>query len=108
VQRAYYRLVQTSPPTVDDFRSHAALGKALLTTDLARRRMVEGVSVYATLAQARRNARAFPGHGSYIAELAIYDDTPAIVERTGRQPGDHTIWADPAELLRCVTSVILI
>jgi hypothetical protein len=68
--------------------------------------MAEGVSVFATIRQARRNARSFPGHGGYIAELAIPDDAPVTVEHTGRQPGHHTLWGEPNVLLRCVLTVV--
>lgn len=104
--RVFYRVVQANPPTLEDFTSHVALGKAPMSADPVRRRMAEGLSVYATFRQARRNARSFPGHGGFIAELVLPDDTPVTVERTGHQPGHHTIWGDPAALLRTVVSVV--
>jgi len=105
VARIFYRVVQSDPPTLSDFTSHAALGKAPATNDPARQRMAEGLSVFATVNQARRNARSFRAHGRYIAEVVI-DDESLTVERTGRQPGHHTIWGDPAALLRSTARVL--
>ena len=104
--RLLYRVVKTNPPTVEDFESHVALGKAPMSADPVKRRMAEGVSVYATLNQARRNARSFPGHGRYIAELIIPDGAALTIARTGRQPGHHTIWGDAAEILRYAASAV--
>lgn len=100
-----YRVVGSLGPTATDFQSYVALGRVPTMLEPARRRIAEGISVYATLQQARRNARAFPGHGRFIAELSIPDGAPIAIERTGRQPGHHTIWADSAELLSYVVSV---
>lgn len=102
--RAFYRVVLVEAPTVDDFKSLMALGKAPLGANPVKRRMAEGVSVYATINQARRNARSFPSHGAYIAELIIEDDADLTFERTGGQ-GHHTIWGDPSRLLECVVSI---
>jgi hypothetical protein len=102
----FYRVVRSNPPTLEDLTSHVALGKAPATTDPIRRRMAEGLSVFATFRQARRNARSFPGHGGYVAELVIPEDAPVSIERTGHQAGHHTIWGDPVVLLRCVASVV--
>ena len=66
-----------------DFQSHVALGKLPITSDPTTRRMAEGISVFATLSQARRNARSFPDHGGFIAELSIPDLAPLTVARTG-------------------------
>jgi hypothetical protein len=59
------------------------------------------VSVQATVQQAGRRAR-LPGFGQYIAELRIPDTSPVRWRRTGRQPGHHTLWGEPDELLACV------
>jgi hypothetical protein len=71
-------------------------------------RLAEGVSVNATLQQARKRARQVPSlRGKrFIAVLVIPDDSPITFERTGRSPGHFTLWGDPDELLRCVVSIL--
>ncbi|MGH2350698.1 MAG: hypothetical protein ACRDI2_19755 [Chloroflexota bacterium] len=107
--RAFYRIV--TAPTVeeldlDDFKSAKALG-APPPRHAANLPLWDGLSVFATEAQARAKAHDFPGHGAYIARLEIPDDVPMRIERTIKNSrGHHTIWGGPAELLRCVVSVV--
>ena len=103
--RTLYRIVRTNPPALEDFKSHAELGKAPHDDDPYVRRLAQGVSVFATLAQARRNARIFPSLGAFVAEIAIPDEATCTAERSGRHPGHHTLWASPADLLRWVVAV---
>jgi len=64
--------------------------------------------VFATEAQAHRQARGLPMLGGFVAELRIPTLTPEgqpqnlVYERTLRTPGHHTLWASPALLLACV------
>ena len=75
-------------------------------TDEARR-LNAGVSMYATLEQARKKAQAFPFLGDHIACLEIPDDAPVQIERTlPGSRGHYTIWGDPDELLRYVVSIV--
>lgn len=109
--RTFYRIVKTDPPNLEDFKSYRELGILLLRTDAESRRLADGISVYATLAQARRAARSQPFLGRFIAEVVIPDDGSLTLARTGKKPGHHTIWCDPREelasqVLKYVTSVL--
>lgn len=75
------------------------------TTEM--RRLSEGVSVMATLQQARRRARQVPSlRGKrFVAELVITDDSPIAWERTTKTPGHYTLWGDADVMLGCVVSV---
>jgi hypothetical protein len=108
VARTFFRIVTTDPPSVADFLSDKARGKTQ-PTDPARRDLYEGLSVYATLAQARRKARDLPVLGDYVAELRIADDALIRVERTLRSSrGHHTVWGDPEDLLHSVVAVVAV
>jgi hypothetical protein len=105
ITRRFYRIVKTNPPTLADFISNAAKGRPIL--DNARpeaRRLWDGLSVYATEAQARRHARVSPMLGAFLAELVITPDTVVRIERT-LGSGLYTIWGDPALLLSCIARV---
>jgi ABC-type Fe2+-enterobactin transport system substrate-binding protein len=70
-------------------------------------RLAGGLSVFATLAQARAKSRQYPFLGVYIAVIDIPDAASASWERTlPRSRGHHTVRGDPAELLKLVTAVV--
>lgn len=96
----FYRIVRTDPPSLHDFLSAQQLGKRSPGNDPELQRLQDGLSVYATLAQARRKARASPALGSYVATLDIPDDAHVIYERTLTSSGHHTLWGDAALLCR--------
>ncbi len=100
----FYRAVATNPPTRADILSHAVLGKPHDRGTPEARRMALGVSVNATLAQARGRAR-FLGLG-YVAEVAVSEGGPIAFERTGSARGHHTLWGDADALLAAVVRVI--
>ena len=102
----YYRIVQSDPPTLDDFRSYADLSVAYDASTAEARRLAAGISVTVTLAQARARVRSGRVAGAYVAELVVWPDAPVVAERTGHQRGHHTLWGDPAALLACVASVV--
>ena len=102
--RTFYRLIQDPVAAPEHFLSHAARGVVPPGPDPERR--ADGVSVFATFAQARRHSRISPGHGEYIVELDIPDDVDLAVARTGRQAGHHTIWGSPELMLSCVAAVV--
>lgn len=87
--RTFWRIVRTNPPTRNDFLSHAALGRRY--ADTARARQAEGISVFATLAQVRRQAKRYPMLGSWLAELGTDLNLLIRVERTERRSGHHTM-----------------
>ncbi len=105
-ERTYWRIALTNPPTRRDFLSHAALGRRLLDPDPQRVRHAEGTSVYATEAQARRQARRYPILGGWLAEVRLPAGGAVEVERTLGRPGHHTIWGDPDVLLANVIQVV--
>jgi hypothetical protein len=104
VPRTFYRIVRSNPPALRDFSSNAALGKSPTgQTDTSP--LADGISVTATLAQARRRARRYPEIGAFVAVLEIADDADVRAERTLSSAGHHTLWASPELLLAAVTQV---
>lgn len=101
----YYRIVRSRPPTLADFTSRAEQGYPLPNPTPDRQRLWQGISAYATLAQARRNARRFPQLGNYIAAIDLSKGKHLMHERTTQQPGHFTIWGEPAQILACLVSV---
>ena len=103
--RTFYRVVRTDPPTRQDFLSHEALGIQLRNPD--DHELWRGLSVQATEQQARQRAR-LPGFGRFIAEVSIPVDGDIRWQRTGRQPGHHTLWGSPDELVASVTRTVAV
>ncbi len=105
--RRHYRIVKSDPPTLMDFTSNAALGRPLRSGSSEEARYLwSGLSVMETQEQARTLQRRFPRLGAYIAVLDIPVDDLIRIERTLREPGHHTIWGEPDELLRAIVAVI--
>lgn len=102
----FYRIVLTDPPSVRDFLSYEAQGLTPRTTDPESLRLWGGISVYATEAQARRQALAYPFLGHYLARLDVPDVGPIRFERTTRSRGHYTLWGEPAALLGTVVATI--
>ena len=102
----FYRLVRSYPPTLDDFTSQKAKGIPMARPDPEVALLWDGISVYATEAQARNQAKAKPWLGAYIAELAISEGDPITFRRTGTGRGHHTLWGDPAELQARLTRIV--
>lgn len=102
--RFFYRLVRSNPPTLDDFTPNLKLGKRT-PTDPERAALADGISVHATLAQARRRHRVSPMLGRDVAVLRVPTDGSVRYARTLKADGHHTLWADPATLLALVVSV---
>ncbi len=103
VERLFYRIVRTDPPTIADFLSNRARGKARRPVESVRE--WEGLSLFDTEAQARRMARRFPRLGVYIAALRVPADGPIVVEQTFG-PGHYTLWGDPQDFLPRVVAVV--
>jgi hypothetical protein len=105
--RTFYRIVHAptlNSQRIDDFTSDDGRGEEP-PDDPDLRRLHDGISVFATEAQARNKARDFPFLGGFIARLDVPDDAPLRVERTLRSRGHHTVWGEPIDVLRCVTAV---
>ena len=106
MMRTYYRVVKTDPPTVHDFLSGVATGRIPAVATPAMVRLLEGISVFATLAQACRKTRGVDYRmGEFVAELQILEAAAIRVEKTGG-PGHHTLWGDAAVLLSAVVRVV--
>jgi hypothetical protein len=70
-------------------------------------RTYDGISVFETLAQAREAANRFRALGNYVAEVAVSEEAAIRAERTFlHQPGHHTLWGDPDEMLNSVIRVL--
>ena len=96
--RSFFRIVQSMPPTRDDFVSQKAKGLPMARPDPEVALLWDGVSVYATEAQARSQARTKPWLGTHISELVVADGDPITFRRTGAGRGHHTLWGDPSDL----------
>jgi hypothetical protein len=105
VARTFYRIVKSDPPTEAEFLSDRARGRPL-PADPALRRLHDGLSVYASLVQARRKAKAFPLLGGLIAVVRLPDGSPVAYERTLQSSGHHTLWGEAATLLGYVEAVV--
>lgn len=72
------------------------------------RRLAAGVSVFATLEQARKRARQVRSlRGKrFVAEVRIPAGSAITFERTTRTPEHYTLWGDPDEMLECVVSIV--
>ena len=105
---SFYRIIREGLAAETDFLSDKARGLPPRNDDPLTIHVWDGISVYRTLAQAQRKARDYPFLGQFIAELDVDIDTPGIrVEKTyGR--GHHTLWGDPATLLRLVVRMFAV
>src|SRR4051812_2795209 len=104
--RVFYRLVRSTPASFVDVLSKSALGEPLRDDTPENRRLWQGISVYATEAQARRKGRASPMLGRYIARIELSDDSPILSERTTASSGHHTLWGDPSIILAAITLIL--
>jgi hypothetical protein len=105
--RAFYRVVESDPPTLRDFMSYEALGKPLrkprpTPAELASWR---AVSTYITEEAAR--ARALENHqlgfpiGDFIARVVLLRDAP-VTWGPINSKGHCDLTGDPAALLAAV------
>ncbi len=80
--RRVYRLLSRTTPTVADFVSNAAHGRpAPLAADLAA--LWDGLSMYATAAQGRATAAAYPRRGwCAVAAVDLPDDGRFRIRKT--------------------------
>lgn len=107
--RTFYRIIAGSSATRRDFLSNRALSRVLRRSTPETLRTYDGVSVFETLAQARAAAIRFPMLGTSMAELVIPEGATIRIERTfAKQPGHHTIWGNPDEMLGYVGRIVAI
>ena len=105
--RIVYRIVTNDPPTEDDLKTYVELGRELKSADPQRERMITGLSVYSTLAYARRVAKRFPWKGDcFIAEILLEDRPDIIVEQTGSNPQHFTLWCSQEEIRSSIVRIV--
>jgi hypothetical protein len=108
--RAFFRIVQTNPPTRWDLLSNQVRrGDPRPGLPVEIRNLWDGLSVHATEEQSRRQARKHPPLGACIAELHIPEEASGAVrwQRTiPRNSGHYTVWCDPDALLGYAVRVI--
>jgi hypothetical protein len=93
-----HRIVKDGDPSEADFQPTEPQAN-----DSAEvKRLRAGVSMYATVAQARAKARALPWLGAWVAAV---DVTDVPHERTTSSRGHHTVWAHPSALANRVIAV---
>lgn len=100
--RRFYRIVQSNPPTREDF---VPKPPRTVPRNPEKARLFTGLSMYATLMQARRRAAESPWLGTWIAEVTVPDDSGTPFERTTTGEGHYTLWGDPALVLSFVSAV---
>lgn len=99
-----YRIVWTNPPTVDDMKSNAALGRQPRAVTQEVWRLWRGISLFDSIERARRQASRHPWRGdAYIAELRI--PVGAFRIEATRSRGHYTLWGLPHAILSYVTRV---
>ena len=97
----FFRLVRTDPPTLDDFRSHAALGDVPPHVKTGpQREPYRRLSLWATLPKARACARRTRHRYAYVAVLDVPSTAP--VAQRGRDPDHYEIHEHdaPPEVMR--------
>jgi hypothetical protein len=103
----FYRIVQADPPTADDFMSDVARGRPPRSAEPDVVRLASGLSVFATLPQARAKAHQYSFLGTHIAAIELHEGGSIRWQRTlPRSRGHHTVWGAPAELLQAVVAVV--
>jgi hypothetical protein len=106
--RSFFRIAKSIPATDDDFTSQKAKGIPMARPDPEVELLWDGISVYATEAQARKQARAKPWLGKYIAEIVVIEGDPITFRRSGSGAGHHTLWGDPVEIRVRVARTVVV
>jgi hypothetical protein len=102
--RRFYRTIKGPNPTRDDFLSDQARGNDPPAAP-GKRRYWQGLSAFDSWENARAVARRVRSQGDHIAEVTIPASGAITYERWGRNPGHHTIWGDPDDLMARVTAI---
>lgn len=102
--RSFFRLVETDPPTREQFLSYHDRGLTPPGSTPRQLHLYKGVSVFETEEQARARAWSIAWPYDYIAELAI--PVSVHIERQGRREGHHNAYASPDDFLRWVVRVV--
>ena len=69
--------------------------------------MATGLSVYSTLAYARRVGKRFPWKGDcFIAEIRLDERPDIILEQTGSDPLHFTLWCSQEEIRKSIARIM--
>jgi hypothetical protein len=104
--QTFWWIVLTNPPTLEDFTSHAALGRQPRKVAPEMARLLHGLSVEHSEAGAREQALRLPRLGQFIAKLDLPVGGPVTWDQTTKRPGHHTLWGEPAVIARYVVAVV--
>lgn len=88
-----FRVVRTNPPTLDDFKSHAELGRR--RGRHSDERSWRAVSTFVSVELATEKARTYR-LGTYLSELEVPDSIQQTQSRTGHVDLEKTT---PEELI---------
>lgn len=103
--RAYFRIVKTAVPTLEDFLPAAVLGRRRPRNPDLWRPWAEGISVYDDVDWARERVADLPKLGSFLAEVVLDESSRILVDQIGIDPHHFTMYGAPDELLTAVRSV---
>ncbi len=104
--RELFRFIRGETPTLDDFKSHGALGKRMSRGQDdpdAVRRWNDGISVFDEFTRACELA-ADLGFG-WIATIALEYTAGYEVSQYGRDRHHYTIFGEPEQLMALVSKV---
>lgn len=97
--RTYFRIVRGEEPTVEDFWSLRAQGKAL-SDPAIEREWAEGISVFDDFDRACAVSRRYGfSHGSYVVAVVVPNDADIEIRKTFRDRHHYTIYAEPERVL---------
>jgi hypothetical protein len=102
--RLFYRLVETDPPTREQFLPYHELGVTPPGASARELYLSKGVSMFETEEQARGAAPTMKKRYDFIAEVRLPEGVHA--DRQGRRAGHHNIYAPPDDLIRWVVRVV--
>lgn len=95
-RRSFFYLVETYPPTVDEFRSYFERGKTPENASPREVYLHKGVSMFETVDQVRKLARRMSDNYKFIVEVSVPEGVRA--ERHGKSAGHHNVYAPAADL----------
>src|SRR5680860_165988 len=103
-----YRIVLQNPPTERDLMTYEELGIPVFSSDPDAPRMRTGLSVFMSLAHARKKAKGYPWKGRCkIAEIVLSDDSNFRLEQTGQHSHRHyTLWCERSLVRSSITRTI--
>lgn len=101
--RTFFRIIRGREPSLDDFKSHRALGLPLLEPAFERE-WSEGISVYDAEAYAiRRAIKTRHRLGAFVVPLNVPEDGTVEYRQTGTNRRHYTIYGRPEDLIALVS-----